>query len=101
MIIDEYKEIRKLLAEEGKKITNPERSFFSDFVYLGKNDTPDNYEEVGREIWKHYVKEDNPDILELQAKANDLENETIALGDLLLDTDFRLLELELTLETIE
>ena len=46
-----------LLADEGKKITNGNKSFFSDFIYLGKNDSPDNYEEVGKEIWKHFIDE--------------------------------------------
>ena len=55
----------KLLADEGKKITNSERSFFSDFIYLGKNDSTDNYEEVGREIWKHFIEEENPDVVVL------------------------------------
>ena len=30
----------KLLADDGKKITNGDRAFFSDFIYLGKNDSP-------------------------------------------------------------
>lgn len=66
----------RLLAEEGKKITNSERSFFSDFIYLGKNDSPDNYVEVGREIWKHFTEEENPDVVELQAQTKDI-NETM------------------------
>ena len=48
MIIDNSKGLNKLLAEEGKKITNSERSFFSDFIYLGKNDSPDNYQVPAR-----------------------------------------------------
>ena len=66
--------VTKLLAEEGKKITNLERSFFTDLIYLGKNDSPDNYEEVGREVWKHFVKEENPDIVELQAQNADIND---------------------------
>ena len=65
--------ITKLLADEGKKITNSERSFFSDFIYLGKNDSPDNYEEVGREIWKHFIEDPNPDVVELQAQTKDID----------------------------
>ena len=65
-----------LLADEGKKITNKDRSFFSDFIYLGKNDSPDNYEEVGREIWKHFIEDPNPDVVELQAQTKDI-NETV------------------------
>ena len=76
MIIDNSKGLNKLLADEGKKITNKDRSFFSDFIYLGKNDSPDNYEEVGREIWKHFIEEPNPDVVELQALTKDI-NETM------------------------
>ena len=65
-----------MLADEGKKITNKDRSFFSDFIYLGKNDSPDNYEEVGREIWKHFIEDPNPDVVELQAQTKDI-NETV------------------------
>ena len=80
--------IIKILAEEGKKITNKDRTFFSDFIYLGKNDSPDNYEEVGREIWKHFIEEENPDVKELQNIAKDLQediqylqNDTNALSE--------------------
>ena len=66
----------RLLADENKKITNKDRSFFSDFIYLGKNDSPDNYEEVGREIWKHFIEDPNPDVVELQAQTKDI-NETV------------------------
>ena len=68
--------LTKILADEGKKITNKDRSFFSDFIYLGKNDSPDNYEEVGREIWKHFIEDPNPDVVELQAQTKDI-NETV------------------------
>ena len=74
MVIDTSKGFTKILADEGKKITNKDRSFFSDFIYLGKNDSPDNYEEVGREIWKHFIEEENPDVVELQEKVKDLKN---------------------------
>ena len=76
MIIDSSKGFIKLLADEGKKITNKDRSFFTDFIYLGKNDSPDNYEEVGREIWKHFIEDPNPDVVELQNQTNDI-NETM------------------------
>ena len=66
----------KIIADEGKKITNKDRSFFSDFIYLGKNDSPDNYEEVGRAIWKHFIEDPNPDVVELQAQNKDI-NETM------------------------
>ena len=102
MIIENCKGLTRVFADEGKKITNKDRSFFSDFIYLGKNDSPDNYEEVGREIWKHFITEENPDIKEMQNQIKDLKEETQALkeenmmlGDILLDTDYRLLQIEI------
>ena len=79
-VIDNGK-IIKILAEEGKKITNKDRSFFSDFIYLGKNDSPDNYEEVGREIWKHFIEEENPDVKELTARTEDLQEDVQILNE--------------------
>ena len=91
-----------MLADNGKKITNKNRSFFSDCIYLGKNDSPDNYEEVGREIWKYFIEEENPDIKEMQNQIKDLKEgtqvlkeENLILGDILLDTDYRLLQIEI------
>ena len=89
--------LTKILADEGKKITNKDRSFFADFIYLGINDSPDNYEEVGREIWKYFIEEENPDIKEMQNQIKDLKeeasrlkNENIFLTELLLENDYRL-----------
>ena len=76
MIIEDKNGLVRLLADENKKITNKNRSFFTDFIYLGKNDSPDNYEEVGREIWKYYIEDPNPDVVELQAQNKDI-NETM------------------------
>lgn len=88
----------KILADEGKKITNSVRSFFSDFIYLGKNDSADNYEEVGREVWKHFIQEENPDIVELQNITHDLQEKNYNLEDILIDTDFKLMMLEMEKE---
>ena len=95
MIIDGSKGFIKLLADEGKKITNSERTFFSDFIYLGKNDSPDNYEEVGREIWKHFIEEENPDVKELKEQIKDLREDRDNLEMVLLDTNFKLTCMEL------
>ena len=95
MIIDNSKGLNKLLADEGKKITNKDRSFFSDFIYLGKNDSPDNYEEVGREIWKNFIEEENPDVKELQEQIKDLREDRDNLEMVLLDTNFKLTCMEL------
>ena len=81
MIIDNANGLIRLLADEGKKITNKDRSFFSDFIYLGKNDSQDNYEEVGREIWKHFIEEENPDVRELQNITNDIKEDVQTLNE--------------------
>lgn len=90
--------IKVLVADEGKKITNSERTFFSDFIYLGKNDSPDNYVEVGREIWKHFIEDKSTDFDILQEKINDNNSMITNLEELLLDTDFRLMCLEMFVE---
>ena len=95
MTVDNYKGIVRIFADEGKKITNKDRSFFSDFIYLGKNDSPDNYEEVGREIWKHFIEEENPDVMELKEQIKDLQADRDNLEMVLLDTNFKLTCMEL------
>ena len=87
--------LTKILADEGKKITNKDRSFFSDFIYLGKNDSPDNYEEVGREICEHFIEDKLTDFDILQEKISDNNWMITNLEELLLDTDFRLMCLEM------
>ena len=80
MIVENKDGLTIIYAEdENNKITNSQRTFFSDFIYLGKFDSVDNYEEVPRYIWKQFVKDDNPtlngaveDIQELQEKTNTL-----------------------------
>ena len=74
MIIENLDGMVILRADENKRITNSSRDFFTEIIYLGKNDSPDNYEEVGREIWKYFVKEENPDINELKARTEDLQS---------------------------
>ena len=95
MVIKQNGNTTKLLADEGKKITNKDRSFFSDFIYLGKNDSVDNYEEVGREIWKHFIEEENPDMIELKEQIKDLQEDRNNLEMVLLDTNSKLTCMEL------
>ena len=76
MILEEKYGLRILRADDGKKITDFDRTFFSDFVYLGKNDSQDKFDEVGREIWKYFIEDPNPDVVELQAQTKDI-NETM------------------------
>ena len=98
MIIEDKNGLVRLLADENKKITNKDRSFFSDFIYLGKNDSPDNYEEVGREIWKHFIEDKPTDFDILSEKISDNNSMITNLEELLLDTDFRLMCLEMFIE---
>lgn len=72
MIIENLNGLIRIVSEGENKITNKKREFYSDFVYLGKNDSPDNYEEVPRAIWKYHVEDPNPDVVELQAQTKDL-----------------------------
>lgn len=81
MIIDNLDGMVILRAEGNNKITNEARDFFTETIYLGKNDSPDNYEEVGREIWKYFVKEENPDINELKARTDDLQSSVSSLQE--------------------
>lgn len=96
MIIENLSGMTGIFAEGDNKITNKQRSFYTDFVYLGKNDSIDNYEEVGYDIWKHFVDE-IPDskVEKLESSIEMLKITQITLGELLLDTDFRLMCLEM------
>ena len=81
MIIDNLDGMVILRAEGSNKITNEARDFFTETIYLGKNDSPDNYEEVGREIWKYFIVEENPDINELKARTEDLQSSVASLQE--------------------
>ena len=88
MIIENKDGLTVIYAEDENKITNSQRTFFSDFIYLGKFDSVDNYEEVPRSVWKQFVKEDNPtlngaieDIQELQDKTNMLSETSEILAE--------------------
>ncbi len=81
MIIDTSKGFTKIIADEGKKITNKKRTFFSDFICVAKNGNIEDYEEVGREIWKHFIEEENPDVKELTARTEDLQEDVQTLNE--------------------
>ena len=105
MIIENLNGLTVLYAEGNNKITNSDRTFFSDFIYLGKNDSPNNYEEVGREIWKHFIEDKSTDFDILCEKINNVDNKIeennssiLLLEELLLDTHYKLMCLQLNLE---
>ena len=110
MIIENLNGLIRLVAEGDNKITNSKRDFYTDFVYLGKNDTTDNYEEVPYEIWGLFLNNEIPKnkVEELTNKIKELEEKKAALeeklnavetehGDYLLDNDLRITMLELEL----
>lgn len=100
-MVESYRgKVRILLADEGMKLTNSDRDFFSDFIYLGKNDSPDNYEEVGREIWKHFVEDKSTDFDILSEMIEDCNSSILQLEELYLQTDFKLLLLNIRSEDL-
>ena len=85
----------KLIADEGKRLTGVGREYFSEILFLPPNADISDYEEVGREIWKHFIEEENPDMIEMMAQIKDLQDANDELGELLLETDYRLLRLQI------
>ena len=85
----------KLKAKEGNKITDKNRTFFNDFIYVPDNYNPNDYEEVRREIWKDFIEDKPTDFDILQEKISDNNSMITNLEELLLDTDFRLMCLEM------
>ena len=109
MIVENLNGLIRIISEGENKITNKKREFYSDFVYLGKNDSIDNYEEVPYEIWglfldeipKNKVEELTNKIKELEEEKAELKDKLLEVekehGDYLLDNDLRITMLELGL----
>ena len=109
MIIENLNGLIRIVSEGENKITNKKREFYSNFVYLGKNDSIDNYEEVPYEIWglfldeipKNKVEELTNKIKELEEEKAELKDKLLEVekehGDYLLDNDLRITMLELGL----
>ena len=97
MIIEDLNGLIRIVSEGENKITNKKREFYSDFVYLGKNDSVDNYEEVPYEIWGVFLENEVPKnkVEELQQQIIGLQEINSNLEDVLLDTDYRLTCIEL------
>ena len=102
MIVENLNGLIRLVAEGDNKITNSKRDFYTDFVYLGKNDTTDNYEEVPYEVWGLFLDDEIPKnkVEELQQQINILQEDKENLEFVLLDTNFRLTCMELKDEGI-
>ena len=102
MIIENLNGLIRLVAEGDNKITNSKRDFYTDFVYLGKNDTTDNYEEVPYEVWGLFLDDEIPKnkVEELEKQISSLQEDKENLEFVLLNTDFRLTCMELKDEGI-
>ncbi len=87
MILEKINGLTILYSEGNNKITNKERNLFVDIIYLGLNDSVDNYEEVSRDIWKNFIKEEDPDILELQAQTQDINDNLDIIMTAIADID--------------
>ena len=92
----------KLKAEEGNKITDKNRTFFNDFIYVPDNYNPDDYEEVSYEIWGAFLEEEIPQnkVGGLEQQIKNLQEDKENLEFVLLDTNFRLTCMELKDEGI-
>ena len=86
----------KLIADKDMKLTK-NRTSFSDIVYLSINDSPDNWEEVGYDIWKYFIEDEvsQNKVGELEKQISSLKEDRDNLEMLLLNTDFRLTCMEL------
>lgn len=73
----------KLQAKEGYKITDKNRSFFNDFIYVPENYNINDYEEVGYDIWGLFVDNEisSNKVEELSNKINILKKENQKLED--------------------
>ena len=92
----------KLKAKEGNKITDKNRTFFNDFIYVPDNYNPDDYEEVPYEIWGGFLEEEVPQnrVEGLEQQIKNLQEDKENLEFVLLDTNFRLTCMELKDEGI-
>ena len=102
--IERIDNIIKIIANDSYKITNSKNDYYSDFIFLPSNynleDNPQGIRAVGYGIWGQFLEEEIPqnkfDIL--QEKISDNSSMITNLEELLLDTDFRLMCLEIEKE---
>lgn len=73
MIIENRDGLIILYSEGTNKITNKNRTLYSNIIYLGKNDSADNYEEVSKDIWKNFVEVIDEDLEDTKERLKTLE----------------------------
>lgn len=71
----------KIVANDGMRITNSSRTIWAEKIFLPPSTDISEFEEVGRDVWKHFIKEENPDINELKARTDDLQSSVSSLQE--------------------
>lgn len=99
MIIENRDGLIILYSEGTNKITNKNRTLYSNIIYLGKNDSADNYEEVSKDIWKNFVEVIDPNLEDLKENLKTLEEK--AENDKLELQEENMLQDELILSTMD
>ena len=89
--------VTELVADENMMIIDKERTFVFSRGFLPKGKTEDDYEEVSYDIWGLLVDNEIPKnkVEELESTIQVLSLGQAALSEVLLDTDFRLMCLEM------
>lgn len=102
MIVENLSGLIRLVAEGSNKITDKNRTFYTDFIYLSKNDKVENYEEVPYEVWGLFLEDEIPKnkVGGLEQQIKNLQEDKENLEFVLLDTNFRLTCMELKDEGI-
>ena len=97
MIIENKDGLIILYSEGTNKITNKNRTLYSNIIYLGKNDSVDNYEEVPKDIWKNFIIDPNLEDLKenLKTLEEKVENDKLELQE------EKMLQDELILSTMD
>lgn len=87
MIIENRDRLTILYAEGTNKLTNQSRTFYSDLVYLGINDSADNYEEVSKDVWKNFIKITDPNLEDVKESLKTIEDKVEANSETNLTQD--------------
>lgn len=78
MIIENINGMIIIYAEGTNMITNSNRTFFTEMIYLGINDDVKNYQEVSKDIWKNYIETlDQKDKEVINTKIETLEEDNL------------------------
>lgn len=87
MKIENYEHFIKVIADTDMRLTNKDRTIFVEYLYLGKGDSPENYTEVGKEIWLPLAKDKTTEQhLELIGNTIDKIDEDQTFQDLAIDS---------------